>query len=49
MVPMLDRTYSHTTEKAERLLGWSQHTPVETVLDAAESFAGLGMIKTRVK
>lgn len=47
MVPMLGREYSHTTEKAERLLGWTQHTPGETVLDAAESFARLGMIINR--
>ena len=47
MVPMLGREYSHTTEKAERLLGWIQHTPRETVLDAAASFEQLGMIKSR--
>ena len=47
MVPMLGREYSHTTEKAERLLGWIQHTPRETVLDAAASFEQLGMIKGR--
>lgn len=47
MVPMLGREYSHTTEKAERLLGWTQHTPRETVLEAAESFCKLGMIKTQ--
>lgn len=47
MVPMLGRQYSHTTEKAERLLGWIQHTPRETVLDAAASFGQLGMIKGR--
>lgn len=45
MVPMLGREYSHTTEKAERLLGWTQHTPRETVLDAAASFDQLRMIK----
>ncbi len=47
MVPMLGRVYSHTTEKAERLLGWRQHTPQETVLDAAASLDHLGMIKKR--
>jgi nucleoside-diphosphate-sugar epimerase len=47
MVPMLGREYSHTTEKAEGLLGWIQHTPRETVLDAAASFKQLGMIKSR--
>ena len=47
MVPMLGREYSHTTEKAERLLGWTQHTPRETVLDAAACFDKLGMIKRR--
>ncbi len=47
MVPMLGREYSHTTEKAERLLGWTQHTPRETVLDAAACFDRLGMIKGR--
>ena len=46
MVPMLGREYSHTTEKAERLLGWIQHTPRETVLDAAASLEQLGMIKS---
>ncbi len=47
MVPMLGRDYSHTAEKAERLLGWVQHTPQETVLAAAASFDQLGMIKSR--
>ncbi len=47
MVPMLGREYSHTTEKAERILGWTQHTPQDTVLDAAVSFDQLGMIKSR--
>ncbi len=47
MVPMLGREYSHTTEKAERLLGWIQHTPREAILDAATSFDRLGMIKSR--
>lgn len=47
MVPMLGRRYSHTAEKAERLLGWSQHTPRETVLAAAASLDRLGMIKKR--
>lgn len=47
MVPMLGRTYSHTTEKAERLLGWTQHTPRQTVLDAAASFKRLGMMRSR--
>ena len=46
MVPMLNREYSHTTRKAERLLGWAQHSPRETVLDAAASFDRLGMIKS---
>ncbi|MCL2608694.1 MAG: NAD-dependent epimerase/dehydratase family protein [Treponema sp.] len=41
LVPMLDREYSHTCEKAERLLGWTQHSPSETVLDAAESLLGM--------
>ena len=47
MVPMLGREYSHTTVKAEELLGWIQHTPRETVLAAASSFEQLGMIKSR--
>ena len=45
MVPMLGREYSHTTQKAERLLGWTQHTPEQTVLDAAASLYRLGMVK----
>ena len=47
MAPMLGRAYSHSTGKAERLLGWTQHTPRQTVLDAAASFDRLGMIKRR--
>ena len=47
MVPMLGREYSHTTQKAERLLGWTQHTPSETVLDAAACFDRFGMLKSR--
>jgi nucleoside-diphosphate-sugar epimerase len=45
LVPMLGREYSHTCEKAERLLNWKQRTPQETVLDTAASFEKLGMIK----
>ena len=37
LVPMLGREYSHTCEKAERILGWTQRSPSETVLDAAAS------------
>lgn len=47
MVPMLGRTYSHTTKKAEHLLGWSQHSPQDTVLDAAASLDQFGMVKKR--
>ncbi len=46
MVPMLGRQYSHTTQKAERILGWTQHTPEQTVLDAADSLYRLGLVKT---
>ncbi|MFC6176630.1 NAD-dependent epimerase/dehydratase family protein [Companilactobacillus huachuanensis] len=36
LVPMLDRKYRHTTSAAENDLGWTQHRPEETVMDAAK-------------
>ena len=45
LVPMLGRKYSHTTERAESLLGWTHRTPQETVLDAAQSLIDHGLVK----
>jgi len=44
IVPMLDRRYTHTTGKAESLLGWTQRPPQETVLDAAQSLIDFGLV-----
>ena len=44
LVPMLGRQYRHTTQKAETLLGWTHHTPQETVLDAAQSLIDHGLV-----
>lgn len=46
MVPMLGRTARHSTAKAENLLGWKQHTPEQTVLDAADSLVKLGALNS---
>lgn len=45
LVPMLRRRYRHTTAAAQRDLGWTQHTPAETVLDAARSLMDAGLVK----
>lgn len=44
LVPMLDRRYHHTTAAATTDLGWTQHTPTETVLAAAERLVTLNLI-----
>jgi hypothetical protein len=36
---------SRWQEKAENLLGWTQHTPAETVVDAASSMVDAGLSK----
>jgi len=46
--PMVRRKYSHTTKKAESLLGWTHRAPQETVLDAARSLAGHGLVWTDI-
>lgn len=45
LVPMLDRKYRHSTAAAENDLGWTQHKPEETVLDAAKILIKLGVDK----
>ncbi len=45
MVPMLKREYTHSTEKAENLLGWKQQTPEATILQAVECFHKFDLIK----
>ncbi|WP_125582237.1 NAD-dependent epimerase/dehydratase family protein [Levilactobacillus cerevisiae] len=45
LVPMLDRRYHHSTAAAETDLGWTQHTPAETVLAAGERLVNLGLVK----
>lgn len=45
LVPMLDRKYSHTTAAAENDLGWTQHDPKDTVLDAAKALIKFGVDK----
>ncbi len=47
MVPMLKREYSHSTEKAERLLGWKQETPEDTIVEAVESLYKFGLVKEK--
>jgi len=42
---LVHRTYSHTTAKAESLLGWTQRAPMETVMDAAISLAEHGLVR----
>ena len=44
LVPMLSRSYRHTTDKATFLLGWVQHTPEETLLETYDAFNKLGML-----
>jgi NAD dependent epimerase/dehydratase family. len=45
LVPMLDRKYRHTTAAAEKDLGWTQHKPEDTVLDAAKALIKFGVDK----
>ncbi|MCL2520486.1 MAG: NAD-dependent epimerase/dehydratase family protein [Spirochaetaceae bacterium] len=45
LTPMLNRSYTHSCQKAEELLKWRQHTPQQTMLAAAASFEQLGLIK----
>lgn len=45
LVPMLDRKYRHTTDAAENDLGWTQHKPEETVMDAAKMLIKYGLDK----
>ncbi|KRN98724.1 NAD-dependent epimerase/dehydratase family protein [Companilactobacillus kimchiensis] len=45
LVPILDRKYSHTTAAAENDLGWTQHTPEQTVLDAAKTLIRFNLDK----
>lgn len=45
LVPMLNRRYGHSTAAAEKDLGWVQHSPRETVLDAAKQLIKLGLVK----
>lgn len=45
LVPMLDRKYRHTTAAAENDLGWTQHKPEDTVLDAAKALIKFGVDK----
>lgn len=47
LVPMLKRQYTHSTNKATNLLGWVQHTPQKTILEAANSFEKLNLIKNK--
>lgn len=43
LVPMLDRQSRHTTKAAEHDLGWTQHRPEDTVIDAAHSLIAFGL------
>lgn len=45
LVPMLDRKYRHTTAAAENDLGWTQHKPEDTVLDAVKMMIKFGVAK----
>lgn len=45
LVPMLNRQYRHSTAAAENDLGWTQHKPEDTVLDAAKMLIKLGLDK----
>ncbi|MDR0200328.1 MAG: NAD-dependent epimerase/dehydratase family protein [Streptococcaceae bacterium] len=42
-LPMMNRQYHYTTEKAERELSWKQAMPQETVLEAAASLKKEGL------
>jgi hypothetical protein len=42
---MLDCRYGPSTAAAEKDLGWTQHDPQETVLDAARRLVELGVVK----
>jgi len=46
--PMVHRKYSHTTQKAESLLGWTGRPSQETVMDAAQSLAEHGLVWTDI-
>jgi dihydroflavonol-4-reductase len=43
IVPMLGRRYTHTSAKAQKLLGWAPRDPRETVTDCAESLLARGV------
>ncbi len=45
LVPMLARRARHTTHAAESELGWTQHEPEQTVIDAATALIELGLVK----
>ncbi|KRL57198.1 NAD-dependent epimerase/dehydratase family protein [Furfurilactobacillus rossiae] len=45
LVPMLNRRYHHTAAAAENDLGWQQHEPQQTVIDAANRLIKLGFVK----
>ncbi|WP_284142931.1 NAD-dependent epimerase/dehydratase family protein [Furfurilactobacillus milii] len=47
LVPMLNRRYHHTTAAAENDLGWQQHKPEETVLDAAKRLIEMGLVEKK--
>ncbi|WP_338126429.1 NAD-dependent epimerase/dehydratase family protein [Secundilactobacillus kimchicus] len=44
LLPMLKRTYHHTTAAVQNDLGWQQYTPEETVIDAAQSLIDQGIV-----
>lgn len=41
---MMGRDYSYSCEKAESQLGWQQHDAEQTILEAAESLLGNGLV-----
>lgn len=45
LVPMLDRKTRHSTKAAENDLGWTQHQPETTVVDAAQALLDLDLVK----
>jgi nucleoside-diphosphate-sugar epimerase len=44
LLPLLSRNDRHTAAKAESMLGWTQHAPAETMVDAARDLVRLGLI-----
>ncbi|MCU1361743.1 MAG: epimerase, partial [Ilumatobacteraceae bacterium] len=44
IMPGLGRRNRHTTEKAERVLGWTRRPTSETIIDCARSMIDLGLI-----